>query len=369
MKGKKMAKQKKEVLEKLENGKLDIVIGTHQLVSKNIKFKDLGLLIIDEEHKFGVSVKDKLKTIKKNVDTLTLTATPIPRTLQFSLMAARDMSVIKTPPPNRQAVETERISFNEEKIRDAIMLELQRDGQVFIINNRIENLQEIAGMVQRLVPEARVITGHGQMDGKKLEQNLLDFINHKKDVLIATSIIESGLDIPNSNTILINNAHQFGLADLHQMRGRVGRSNKKAYCYLIAPSNEALTDEARKRLNAIETFSDLGSGFHIALKDLEIRGAGDILGAEQSGFISDIGFDAYQKIMNEAVNELKENDFKDLFQSENEPLDFSEVQIETDLEVHIPDEYINDVELRLEMYQKLAQVNAQISGQKVFFSV
>ncbi len=351
------SKQKKEILEKLENGKIDILIGTHQLASKQIKFKDLGLLIIDEEHKFGVSVKDKLKTIKKNVDTLTLTATPIPRTLQFSLMAARDMSVIKTPPPNRQPVRTERIGFNEIQIRDAVMMEMQRDGQVFIINNRIENLQEIAGMVQRLVPEARIVTGHGQMDGKQLEKNLMDFINHKKDVLIATSIIESGLDIPNANTIIINNAHQFGLADLHQMRGRVGRSNKKAYCYLIAPSNETLTDEARKRLNAIESFTDLGAGFHIALKDLEIRGAGDILGPEQSGFISEIGFDAYQKIMNEAVNELKEGEFKNLFVKESSPKPLSDIQIETDKELFIPDDYINDVEIRLEMYQKLSEVN------------
>lgn len=352
------SKQKKEILEKLESGKIDIIIGTHQLAGKNIKFKDLGLLIIDEEHKFGVSIKDKLKTIKKEVDTLTLTATPIPRTLQFSLMSARDMSVIKTPPPNRQAVETQRIGFNEEQLRDAIMLELQREGQVFIINNRIENLQEIAGMVQRLVPEARVVTGHGQMEGKILEKNLMDFINHKRDVLIATSIIESGLDIPNANTIIINNAHQFGLADLHQMRGRVGRSNKKAYCYLIAPSNDSLTDEARKRLTAVETFSDLGSGFHIALKDLEIRGAGDILGPEQSGFISEIGFDAYQKIMNEAVNELKNSDFKDLFPKENTSDNVSEIQIDTDLETLIPDDYINDVEIRLQMYQKLGEVNS-----------
>ncbi len=348
--------QKKDILEKLENGKIDIIIGTHQLVNKNIKFKDIGLLIIDEEHKFGVSVKDKLKTFKKNIDTLTLTATPIPRTLQFSLMAARDMSVIKTPPPNRQPVETQRIGFNEEMIRDAIMLELQRDGQVFIINNRIENLTEIAGMVQRLVPEARIIMGHGRMDGKQLEKNLMDFIQHKKDILIATSIIESGLDIPNANTIIINNANNFGLADLHQMRGRVGRSNKKAYCYLVAPPNEVLTDEARKRLNAVETFSDLGSGFHIALKDLEIRGAGDILGPEQSGFISDIGFDAYQKIMNEAVKELKDGEFKDLFEGEEDPTLMADIQMDTDLEILIPDEYINDVEVRLQVYQRLANV-------------
>ncbi len=348
--------QKNNILERLSSGKIDIVIGTHQLVNKKIKFKDLGLLIIDEEHKFGVSVKDKLKTFKTNVDTLTLTATPIPRTLQFSLMAARDMSVIKTPPPNRQPVHTQRISFNEEIMRDAILMELQREGQVFIINNRIENLEELSGMVQRLVPEARIITGHGRMEGKTLEKNLMDFIQHKKDVLIATSIIESGLDIPNANTIIINNAHQFGLADLHQMRGRVGRSNKKAYCYLVAPNNESLTDEARKRLNAVETFSDLGSGFHIALKDLEIRGAGDILGPEQSGFISDIGFDAYQKIMNEAVQELKQGEFKDLFEGEDSMESIAEVQIDTDLEILIPDDYINDVEVRLQTYQRMANL-------------
>ena len=268
------AKQKKETLEGLASGKIDIVIGTHQLVGASVKFKDLGLLIIDEEHKFGVAIKDKLKTMKTNIDTLTLTATPIPRTLQFSLMAARDLSVIKTPPPNRQPVDTKLVGFNEEILRDAISYELQRDGQVYFINNRIENLKEIAGLIQRLVPDARVITGHGQMDGKQLEANMMDFMEGKYDVLVSTTIVESGLDVPNANTIFINDAQRFGMADLHQMRGRVGRSNRKAFCYLITPPMDLVSSDSRKRLEAIEQFSDLGSGFHIAMKDLEIRGAG-----------------------------------------------------------------------------------------------
>ena len=299
------AKQKSETKEGLKNGKIDIVIGTHQLVGKDIEFKDLGLLIIDEEHKFGVAVKDKLKTLKNNIDTLTLTATPIPRTLQFSLMAARDLSVIKTPPPNRQPVETQIIGFSEEILRDAISYEIQRDGQVYFINNRIENLKDIAGLIQRLVPDARVITGHGQMDGKQLEQNVLDFMEGKYDVLVSTTIVESGVDVPNANTIFINDAQRFGMADLHQMRGRVGRSNRKAFCYLITPPFDMMTSDARKRLEAIEQFSDLGSGFQIAMKDLEIRGAGDLLGAEQSGFINEMGFETYQKLMQEALEELK----------------------------------------------------------------
>ena len=298
----------------MKNGKIDIVIGTHQLVGKDIAFKDLGLLIIDEEHKFGVNVKDKLKTLKSNIDTLTLTATPIPRTLQFSLMAARDLSVIKTPPPNRQPVETQVIGFNEEIIRDAVAYEIQRDGQVFFINNRIENLKDIAGLIQRLVPEAKVITGHGQMEGKQLEQNVLDFMEGKYDVLVSTTIVESGVDVPNANTIFINDAQKFGMADLHQMRGRVGRSNRKAFCYLITPPYDMITSDARKRLEAIEQFSDLGSGFQIAMKDLEIRGAGDLLGAEQSGFINEMGFETYQKIMQEALEELQNDDtFENLF--------------------------------------------------------
>jgi transcription-repair coupling factor (superfamily II helicase) len=312
------AKQKSETIKGLAEGKVDIIIGTHQLVNKDVKFKDLGLLIIDEEQKFGVNVKDKLKTISATVDTLTLTATPIPRTLQFSLMAARDLSVITTPPPNRYPIETQVVGFNEELIRDAISYEIQRNGQVFFINNRIENIKEVAGMIQRLVPDARVGIGHGQLDGKKLEELMLAFMNGEFDVLVATTIIESGLDVPNANTIFINNANNFGLSDLHQMRGRVGRSNKKAFCYFITPPQSVMTEDARKRINALTQFSELGSGFNIAMKDLEIRGAGDLLGGEQSGFINEIGFETYQKIMNEAIEELKENEFKELYQEEND---------------------------------------------------
>lgn len=350
------AKEKAATLKDLEDGRLDIIIGTHQLVNKNVKFKDLGLLIVDEEQKFGVNVKDKLKTIASNVDTLTLTATPIPRTLQFSLMAARDLSVIRTPPPNRYPIETHVIGFNEETIRDAISYEIQRNGQVFFINNRIENIKEIAGMIQRLVPDARVGVGHGQMDGKKLEELMLGFMNGEFDVLVSTTIIESGLDVPNANTIFINNANNFGLSDLHQMRGRVGRSNKKAFCYFITPPFSAMTDEARKRIHALEQFSELGSGFNIAMKDLEIRGAGDLLGGEQSGFINEIGFDTYQKIMNEAIDELKENEFKELYQDEDlENKGFvKDIQIDSDFELLFPDEYINSISERLNLYNELA---------------
>lgn len=357
------AKQKSETKEGLKNGKIDIVIGTHQLVGKDIKFKDLGLLIIDEEHKFGVSVKDKLKTLKTNVDTLTLTATPIPRTLQFSLMAARDLSVIKTPPPNRQPVDTSIIGFSEEIIRDAVSYELQRDGQVYFINNRIENLKDIAGLIQRLVPDARVITGHGQMDGKQMETNLLDFMEGKFDVLVSTTIIESGVDVPNANTIFINDAQRFGMADLHQMRGRVGRSNRKAFCYLITPPFDMMTSDARKRLEAIEQFSDLGSGFQIAMKDLEIRGAGDLLGAEQSGFINEMGFETYQKMMQEALEELKDDEnFENLFENEEDRNKLfkstKEVNIDTDLELMLPDDYVSSTEERLSLYQKLADIQS-----------
>ncbi|WP_269686056.1 transcription-repair coupling factor [Flavobacterium lacustre] len=353
------AKQKAETLKQLAEGKLDIVIGTHQLVNKNVVFKDLGLLIVDEEQKFGVNVKDKLKTIAANVDTLTLTATPIPRTLQFSLMAARDLSVITTPPPNRYPIETNVVGFSEEVIRDAISYEIQRNGQVFFINNRIENIKEVAGMIQRLVPNARVGIGHGQMDGKKLEELMLAFMNGEFDVLVATTIIESGLDVPNANTIFINNANNFGLSDLHQMRGRVGRSNKKAFCYFICPPYSAMTDDARKRIQALEQFSELGSGFNIAMKDLEIRGAGDLLGGEQSGFINEIGFDTYQKIMNEAIDELKENEFKDLYPEENnlETKEYvKDLQIDTDFELLFSDEYINNVSERLSLYNELGTV-------------
>lgn len=353
------AKQKAETLKLLAEGKLDIVIGTHQLVNKNVVFKDLGLLIVDEEQKFGVNVKDKLKTIAANVDTLTLTATPIPRTLQFSLMAARDLSVITTPPPNRYPIETNVVGFSEELIRDAISYEIQRNGQVFFINNRIENIKEVAGMIQRLVPNARVGIGHGQMEGKKLEELMLAFMNGEFDVLVATTIIESGLDVPNANTIFINNANNFGLSDLHQMRGRVGRSNKKAFCYFICPPYSAMTDDARKRIQALEQFSELGSGFNIAMKDLEIRGAGDLLGGEQSGFINEIGFDTYQKILNEAIDELKENEFKDLYPVENdiETKEYvKDLQIDTDFELLFSDEYINNVSERLSLYNELGAV-------------
>ncbi|RTZ07951.1 transcription-repair coupling factor [Flavobacterium bomense] len=353
------AKQKAETLKLLAEGKLDIVIGTHQLVNKNVVFKDLGLLIVDEEQKFGVNVKDKLKTIAANVDTLTLTATPIPRTLQFSLMAARDLSVITTPPPNRYPIETNVVGFSEELIRDAISYEIQRNGQVFFINNRIENIKEVAGMIQRLVPNAKVGIGHGKMEGRKLEELMLAFMNGEFDVLVATTIIESGLDVPNANTIFINNANNFGLSDLHQMRGRVGRSNKKAFCYFICPPYSAMTDDARKRIQALEQFSELGSGFNIAMKDLEIRGAGDLLGGEQSGFINEIGFDTYQKIMNEALDELKENEFKDLYPEENnlETKEYvKDLQIDTDFELLFSDEYINNVSERLSLYSELGAV-------------
>ncbi len=355
------ASQRKEVIQGLGDGSIDIIIGTHQLVNKNVIFKDLGLLIIDEEQKFGVAVKDKLKTIKENVDTLTLTATPIPRTLQFSLMAARDLSVIKTAPPNRHPIETNVIRFSEETIRDAIRYEISRDGQIFFIHNRIENIKEVAGLIQRLVPDAKIGIGHGQMDGKKLEQVMLSFINNEFDVLVSTTIVESGLDVPNANTIFINNANNFGLSDLHQMRGRVGRSNKKAFCYFITPPYHMMTDDARKRIEALEVHSELGSGINIAMKDLEIRGAGDLLGGEQSGFINDIGFETYQKILNEAIEELKETEFKELYQEENsKPKDFvREVQIDTDFEILFPDNYVNSITERLNLYKELGELNTE----------
>ncbi|TXB65114.1 transcription-repair coupling factor [Vicingus serpentipes] len=350
----KTPKQQKETIAKVANGEVDILIGTHRIVGKDVKFLDLGLLIIDEEQKFGVAVKDKLKLLKANVDTLTLTATPIPRTLQFSLMAARDLSNITTPPPNRQPVETRLQVFNEEVIRDAISYEVSRGGQVFFINNRVENIQEVAGMISRLCPDVSVLIAHGQMKGDELEQKMMAFVDGEYDVLVATTIIESGLDIPNANTIIINNANHFGLSDLHQMRGRVGRSNKKAFCYLMAPSMHELTPEARKRLTAIEQFSDLGSGFQIALRDLDIRGAGNLLGGEQSGFISDIGFDMYQKILQEAIDELKENEFKDLYAEELATKDFvKDCQLETDLEILIPDSYLTNIAERLNVYRNI----------------
>ena len=355
------ANQRKGVLEGLEKGTVDIVIGTHQLTNSAIKYKDLGLLIVDEEQKFGVAVKDKLKTIKENIDTLTLTATPIPRTLQFSLMAARDLSVISTPPPNRVPIESNVIRFNEEVIRDAIRYEIQRGGQVFFIHNRIENIKEVAGLLQRLVPDAKIGIGHGQMDGKKLENLMLAFIDNEFDVLVSTTIIESGLDVPNANTIFINNANNFGLSDLHQMRGRVGRSNKKAFCYFITPPHHMMTDEARKRINAIELFTDLGSGINIAMKDLEIRGAGDLLGGEQSGFINDIGFETYQKILNETIEELKENEFKDLYKDQSDkPKEYvKEIQIDSDFEILFPDNYVNVITERLSLYNKLGELKKE----------
>jgi len=354
------AKEKRETLEGLEKGSVDIIIGTHQLANKNVKFKDLGLLIVDEEQKFGVAVKERLKTIKENVDVLTLTATPIPRTLQFSLMAARDLSVITTAPPNRYPIESHVIRFAEETIRDAVSYEIQRGGQVFFIHNRIENIKEVAGMIQRLVPDAKIGIGHGQLDGKKLEHLMLSFMNGEFDVLVSTTIVESGLDVPNANTIFINNANNFGLSDLHQMRGRVGRSNKKAFCYFITPEYSAMTTDARKRITALEQFTELGSGFNIAMKDLEIRGAGDLLGGEQSGFINDIGFDTYQKILNEAIEELKESEFADLYKDDGKPRQYvKDITIDTDFELLFPDDYINNITERLNLYTKLNGIKTE----------
>ncbi len=359
------SKQQKEIISKLSEGKIDILIGTHKLVGKDVKFKDLGLLIIDEEQKFGVGVKDKLKTFKSNVDTLTLTATPIPRTLQFSLMGARDLSVISTPPPNRYPVQTELHEYSEELIRDAVREELGRGGQVFFVHNKVQNIMDIAGTIQRLVPDARIAVGHGQMDGDRLEDVMLGFMEGDYDVLVATTIIESGLDISNANTIIINDAQNFGLSDLHQMRGRVGRSNKKAFCYLLAPSHIALTTEARKRLKAIVDFSDLGSGFQIAMRDLDIRGAGNLLGGEQSGFINDMGFDTYMKILNEAIEELKEEAwYKEAVgdtQAGNDKSVFSrqfvkETNVDTDLQLLIPDTYVSSLTERLVLYRELDNI-------------
>ena len=354
------SKEKRETIEGLESGKVDIIIGTHQLVNKTVKFKDLGLLIVDEEQKFGVAVKDKLKTLKDNVDVLTLTATPIPRTLQFSLMAARDLSVITTPPPNRYPIESHVIRFNEETIRDAVTYEIQRGGQIFFIHNRIENIKEVAGMIQRLVPDAKIGVGHGQLDGKKLEQLMLAFMTGEFDVLVSTTIVESGLDVPNANTIFINNANNFGLSDLHQMRGRVGRSNKKAFCYFITPEYSAMTNDARKRITALEQFTELGSGFNIAMKDLEIRGAGDLLGGEQSGFINEIGFDTYQKILNEAIEELKENEFKDLYQDNHKDKEYvKDITLDSDFELLFPDDYVNNITERLNLYTELNAIKTE----------
>jgi transcription-repair coupling factor (superfamily II helicase) len=349
----KTPKQQKETLEKVARGEVDILIGTHRIVGKDVKFLDLGLMVIDEEQKFGVNIKDKLKLFKENIDTLTLSATPIPRTLQFSLLGARDLSVINTPPPNRQSVETQIIGLNQKLIRDAISYEMSRNGQVFFVHNRIENIKEVAGLLQRLCPDAKIRVGHGQMNGKKLEELMIDFMEGDFDVLVSTTIIENGVDIPNANTIFINNAQNFGLSDLHQMRGRVGRSNKKAFCYLISPPLHTVSEESRKRLTALEQFSTLGSGFKIAMRDLDIRGAGDLLGADQSGFINEIGFETYQKILNEAIEELKQEKFQDLFEDEKEKFYVKDCQLDADLEILIPDTYVSNISERLNLYKEL----------------
>ena len=356
----KSAAKQKETLQQLADGKIDIIIGTHRLLGKDVKFKDLGLMVIDEEQKFGVAAKEKLKSLRVNVDTLTLTATPIPRTLQFSLMGARDLSIINTAPPNRYPVTTELHVFDEKIIRDAINYELARAGQVFFVHNRVQDIHDVATMIWRLCPQARVAVGHGQMDGAKLEETLMTFIEGESDVLVSTTIIESGIDIPNANTIIIDQAQNFGLSDLHQMRGRVGRSNKKAYCYLLAPPLSVLTNEAKQRLKAIEEFSDLGSGFNVAMRDLDIRGAGNLLGGEQSGFISEIGFEMYHKILDEAIQELKETEFADLFIHEREEKKFvSDCQIDTDLEILLPSDYVNSVSERLLLYKELDNTGSE----------
>jgi transcription-repair coupling factor (superfamily II helicase) len=351
----KSAKEKKETYQKLQEGKVDIIVGTHALLGKEVKFKDLGLLIIDEEQKFGVAHKEKIKTLRTSVDCLTLTATPIPRTLQFSLMGARDLSIINTPPPNRQPIQTEVQVFNEDFIRDAIYFETERGGQIFFIHNRIQGLPDMAALIQGLCPDLSIGYAHGQMEGHVLEERIMDFIDKKYDVLVCTNIVESGVDIPNVNTIIVNNAHQFGLSDLHQLRGRVGRSNKKAFCYLLAPPMSTLPTDSRKRLQTLEQHSELGSGFQIAMRDLDIRGAGNLLGGEQSGFMNDIGFETYQKILNEAIRELKRSTFKDLFKEEISAQDdfVQDCTIDTDLEILIPDDYVENITERLSLYSRL----------------
>ncbi|NBC04561.1 MAG: transcription-repair coupling factor, partial [Bacteroidetes bacterium] len=358
--------EQKQIINDLKQGKTDILIGTHRIVSKDVKFKNLGLMVIDEEQRFGVSVKEKLKEFRATVDVLTLTATPIPRTLQFSLMGARDLSIINTPPPNRQPVYTEIHSFDESLIRDAIIQEISRGGQVFFIHNRVKNIEEVAGMIRELVPDIRVRFAHGQMTGSKLEKIISDFYLNKFDVLVSTNIVENGIDIANANTMVINNANNFGLSELHQLRGRVGRSNRKAYCYLITPPVNTLSPEARKRLTALEEFSDLGSGFNIAMRDLDIRGAGDILGAEQSGYISDIGFELYTKILDDAVRELKETEYSALFKHEEKKIDYPDTKVEFDLSAYLENSYVQDSVERLNLYRKLSEVEnlEQIDGWK-----
>lgn len=346
--------EQKKIIEDLETGKVDIVIGTHRLVSKDVKFKDLGLIVIDEEQRFGVKVKEKLKEFRATIDVLTMTATPIPRTMQFSLMGARDLSIINTPPANRQPVYTEIHTFDEELIRDAVIQELSRGGQVFFIHNRVKNIEEVANMIRLLVPDVRVRFAHGQMTGSKLEKIIRDFYQNKFDVLVSTNIVENGIDISNANTMIINNANNFGLSELHQLRGRVGRSNRKAFCYLLTQPVHQLSPEARKRLMALEEFSDLGSGFNIAMRDLDIRGAGDILGAEQSGFINEIGFELYTKILDDAVRELKETEFEGVFESEPSRIDYPDTQIEFDYEAYLDNNYIQDNVERLNLYRRLA---------------
>lgn len=355
------AKEKKEIFEKLKEGKIDVIIGTHALLGKDIKFKDLGLLVIDEEQKFGVGAKEKLRNLKVNVDTLTLTATPIPRTLQFSLMAARDLSILRTAPPNRQPIQTEVRIFSEEVIKEAVMYEVNRGGQVFFVHNRVKSLPDMVAMLRKICPDVDIAMAHGQMESDSLEKVLLDFIEKKYDVLVCTNIIETGLDIANANTIIIDHAEMFGLSDLHQLRGRVGRSNKKAFCYLFTPPLSTLTTDARKRLKTIEEFSELGSGLYIAMRDLDIRGAGNLLGAEQSGFIADIGYETYQKILEEAIQELKENEFKDVFQEELEKdrRYVRDVQVDTDVEMLIPDDYVSSISERLSLYTELDGIETE----------
>lgn len=358
--------ERNAIFKELKEGKIDVIIGTHGLLNKKIDFKDLGLLIVDEEQKFGVAAKEKLRNLKVNVDTLTLTATPIPRTLQFSLMAARDLSVIRTPPPNRQPIHTEVRIFSDELVKEAIYYEVNRGGQVFFVHNRVKTLPDIVALIRRLCPDVEVAMAHGQMEAKSLEETLLAFIEKEYDVLVCTNIIETGLDIPNANTMIINNAHQFGMSDLHQLRGRVGRSNRKAFCYLFSPPMSVLTAEARKRLRTLEEFSDLGSGLNIAMRDLDIRGAGNLLGGEQSGFISEIGYETYQKILQEAIQELKETEFKELFKKELEKKqDFvREVIIDTDVEMLIPDEYVQNIQERLRLYTELDGIETETELQK-----
>ena len=360
------AKDTRRILEELKEGKVDILIGTHKLISKSVQWHDLGLLIIDEEQKFGVSTKEKLRQLKVNVDTLTMSATPIPRTLQFSLMGARDMSIMRTPPPNRYPIQTEVITFDKSVIADAINFEMSRNGQVFFVCDRIAKLTELKFLIEKLVPDCRVAIGHGQMKPEELEKIIMGFINYDYDLLLSTTIVENGIDISNANTIIVNDAHRFGLSDLHQMRGRVGRSNKKAFCYLIAPAKACLTPESRRRLEALETFSDLGSGFNLAMQDLDIRGAGNLLGSEQSGFMEDLGYETYQKILSQAVTELKNEEFNDLYQQEMDEGklltgdDFvDDCAVETDLETYFPDTYVPGSSERMLLYRELDHLQSE----------